>query len=80
LWQVGACLEGTCRMSDPRSLRVGAWCGLRDTWCGLSRTPREALATASEFFTSSERARHPGLCGPLFLLDLFRVILWKLCL
>jgi hypothetical protein len=24
LWQVGACLEGTCRMSDPRSLRVGA--------------------------------------------------------
>jgi hypothetical protein len=24
LWQVGACLKGTCRMSDPRSLRVGA--------------------------------------------------------
>jgi len=23
LWQVGACLGGTCRMSDPRSLRIG---------------------------------------------------------
>lgn len=24
LWQVGACSRGTCRMSDPRSLRVGS--------------------------------------------------------